>query len=211
MLIFCFCFSVVCSVSATNENGKYEDLFVERLSLQEYVVDGEKYYDYMECYKYYSSDDMTSIDESIPEFVLVFAATNEVGPMIYSEYIGSYVVVSYNCHYPDTLGYYIYIPSEDKIYTLKEAYDKGVEGIRNAFSEYITLKGMSGLLGDSDKDNELTIKDSTWIQKKIANINVSTNYDYEEVEFAIADYDKDGLVTIKDATAIQKYIAGLEY
>ncbi|MBQ8001313.1 MAG: hypothetical protein IJ298_08995 [Ruminococcus sp.] len=213
MLGLCFCFSVVCTVSATTEKGKYEDLFVERLSL--HYSDGdrenESYYDYSECYEYYDGDNVSSYDESTPDYVLVFAATIEVSPMIYREYIGPYVVVSYNYRYPSNLGYYIYIPLEDKICTLKEAYDEGVEGIDEAFYNYMMIRGLTGVLGDADGDNELTIKDATWIQKKVAKIKVTSPFVKDEVELAVTDFDRDCEVTIKDATAIQKHVAGLEY
>ncbi len=212
ILILCLCLASVCSASAETEKGIYEDLFVERLSL--HYSDGDKdngsylaYYDYSECYEHYVS----SNDESTPDYVLVFAATIEVSPMIYREYIGPYVVVSYNYRYPYVLGYYIYVPSEDMIYTLKDAYDKGIEGIDTAFSNYMLQRGLTGMLGDADGDKELTIKDATWIQKKVAEIKVISPFVKEEVELAVTDFDMDRSVNIKDATAIQKHIAGLEY
>ncbi len=60
------------------------------------------------------------------------------------------------------------------------------------------------ILGDVDKDTEVTIFDATEIQRYIAKI---TQLDASQKE--MADVDKDGEITIYDATAIQKYLAGI--
>ncbi len=61
----------------------------------------------------------------------------------------------------------------------------------------------SYMIGDADGDNTINIKDATAIQKKIAEIEVTS---FNE---AAADANLDGQVNIKDATEIQKSIAGL--
>lgn len=69
-----------------------------------------------------------------------------------------------------------------------------------------TLGGdVLGLIGDSDEDDNITIKDATAIQKHIANLNMLS-----ENAAALADVDTDERITIKDATAIQKHIAGID-
>ena len=61
------------------------------------------------------------------------------------------------------------------------------------------------LLGDSNEDGKVNIKDATLIQKSIANLTTLT-----ETGEALADADLNTKINIKDATAIQKHIAGIE-
>ena len=61
-----------------------------------------------------------------------------------------------------------------------------------------------GILGDVDKDDKVTIKDATAIQKHLAEIII-----IEDENLAFADTDKDGKITVKDATRIQKFLADL--
>ena len=63
--------------------------------------------------------------------------------------------------------------------------------------------GYNVLLGDADKDGEVTILDATCVQRVLAELPV-TAYDEDA-----ADADQDDDVTILDATAIQRYLAEL--
>ena len=60
--------------------------------------------------------------------------------------------------------------------------------------------------GDVDGDGVVTILDATYIQRKLASIPISFEFNDE-----IADADEDGDVTILDATMIQRYLASLSY
>ena len=61
------------------------------------------------------------------------------------------------------------------------------------------------LLGDTDGDGNIEIRDATWIQRSVAEI---------EIPFAIskktADVNGDGEITVMDATAIQYYLANMK-
>ena len=59
------------------------------------------------------------------------------------------------------------------------------------------------MVGDADKDGELTILDATVIQRALAGLD-NSSYDVKA-----ADADEDGEVSILDATAIQRHLAGL--
>ncbi len=61
------------------------------------------------------------------------------------------------------------------------------------------------LIGDSNEDGVVNIKDATMIQKHLASIESLT-----EMGVILAEVNGDGSVNIKDATAIQKYVAGME-
>ena len=70
-------------------------------------------------------------------------------------------------------------------------------------SETPTQPTVKILLGDVDRDEEVSILDATAIQRKLAGLPVQS---YDE---AAADADQDSEVSILDATAIQRYLAGL--
>lgn len=60
------------------------------------------------------------------------------------------------------------------------------------------------MIGDTDGDGKVTIKDATTIQKHVAGITAIS-----DEKFACADTDKDGKISVKDATRIQKFLAGI--
>ena len=60
------------------------------------------------------------------------------------------------------------------------------------------------VLGDADKDGEVTILDATHIQRFLADLESEENIDMDT-----ADADSDGEVTILDATRIQRFLAEL--
>ena len=62
-----------------------------------------------------------------------------------------------------------------------------------------------GLIGDTNADGKVNIKDATLIQKHIAKIDTGC-----EINPEIADCFKDGKISIKDVTLIQKYLAKYE-
>lgn len=80
-----------------------------------------------------------------------------------------------------------------------QATDRLLAAIDNLQLAYITL-----ILGDTDSDGKVTIKDATLIQKSLAGI-VSLEYNSQMV----ADANCDGAINIKDATEIQKHLASL--
>ena len=59
------------------------------------------------------------------------------------------------------------------------------------------------LLGDSDGDTKVNVKDATLIQKHVAGYEVT-------IDLTSADADLNETVNVKDATAIQKWVAGIE-
>lgn len=64
----------------------------------------------------------------------------------------------------------------------------------------------SGIYGDANGDNSISIKDATTIQKHVADIE-----HIKADRLGLSDVNSDNSVNIKDATAIQKYIAQLAH
>lgn len=66
------------------------------------------------------------------------------------------------------------------------------------------LEGATGIIGDTDEDSKVTIKDATLIQKHLASLATIS-----EKALPLADANRDNRLSINDATQIQKLIAGL--
>lgn len=62
-----------------------------------------------------------------------------------------------------------------------------------------------GILGDSDRDGKVNVKDATAIQKHLADIAT-----FDEADLIFSDADMSGDINIKDATAIQKFVASID-
>lgn len=61
------------------------------------------------------------------------------------------------------------------------------------------------IMGDTDYNGIITIKDTTLIRKHLAKI-----IEFDDITLSLSDVDGNGKCTIKDATCIQKYIALIE-
>ncbi len=142
-----------------------------------------------------------------PAIVLIEAAELKQYAGTYTEVIGDYVVASRVNFEGDKLPYYVYT-GDKRILTLKEAYEENNPFLEDAL---MCSELPCSLKGDADSDYALTIKDATYIQKKLASLSVEKAYNNQYIESAVEDFDEDGILTIKDATSIQKRLAGLEY
>jgi len=189
------------SAPDNDKENLYEDIFVERLDIEEKSGE-EVLYIYEELFYYYGDSGNYS-----PDYVLVMAASPYVVEGFTSTYFGDYIIRT--CYYsPYTHAYYIYIPTDDKIYTLEEAYYAEISGIEEV------LKFLNGtavaLIGDADADFSLNIKDATWIQKYLAGfVELYEPCSHSQLTDEACDFNRDGQINIRDATAIQKYIAGI--
>lgn len=181
---------------STSEEYKYKDKVIKLLENPEISI-------YHESYEHYSSP-----KEAIPDFVLITAFGGEPADMEITKIFGDYVLYSPDLKYPGgEFGYYIYLPNKNEIYTLTKAFEKGIEGVYNVFTE-----GYIGeLLGDVNYDNKLNIRDATMIQHHLAGYD---NMNIESVHggytLPVADFNCDGKLNIRDATAIQKRLAKLD-
>jgi len=192
----------VVSVSATDKVYRYEErvkeLFFEKYS----YIPEEKWNVYREHYEYFSSDG------TVPDYVLmsVYVARGEMDCV---EIMGDYVLVHDHTYFPNESLYFVYVPSEDALYTFPELFSADIK----IFEKIFEKRGYGlELIGDADQDRKITIKDATWIQKKLAGYSMSTYYGEDTVvleERYVQDFNRDTVVNIQDATAIQKYLAGI--
>lgn len=111
------------------------------------------------------------------------------------------------------VGYYpVYDMAGDLIDYYATTDEITIRGLSGSTAEiYATENGLNfeeiripTVIGDTDGDGTITIKDATCIQKALANLIPLLR---EQKSFA--DADSDGKITIKDATAIQKTVAKL--
>ncbi len=207
--------SVIVSISENytivklSEDDKYAQEVLSKF-FKEYDYGLTWNLDYYEGYEYFAPDNLS---QSTPDYVVISLYTNYQYDMGVTRFYGNYVLVDNRGTIPFFFGKCIYVPSENKLISLDEAYAINLEGFEKAFTE-----GKLGkLMGDMDKDRKISIKDATLIQKCVAGI---TDFPKEDmlggIEFHsesvfISDFDRDGERNIKDATAIQKHIAGLPY
>ena len=119
---------------------------------------------------------------------------------------------------PFSYGMALYDVKTNKFYDLAKMRNYvDYEGLIEAIDRY----GYGRLIGDMDKDNELTIIDATIIQRCLAGIteypeddtiidNSSEYFDpsFSQLEY-YSDFDRNGNRDILDATATQRYLAGL--
>lgn len=210
--------------AAGSKTTLYAECFEE--FLEPYGERYEKYnsswYYVEELYYYNASEggvigDMIKPPKFTPDYALVQIRTLYDIPKTKCQGIYGDYIVSSDTGRADPLQYYIYTPEDDTIYTLREAYNKGIDNLDKVFTDY----GLGRLMGDIDNDKRLTIKDATRMQKALAKFtgfslpaNIEAVYeegsDRTEWTANIADFDFNNELNIKDATAIQKRLAKID-
>ena len=224
VLVLILIFSTA-SVSAVSnaESFKYKNEIVQMLDEHFNFTNGNtgiNLIHYSEDYEYYSPENSATGDEATPDYVLITIYFDMQLDAQTTMLFGDYIMIDEpSTKTPYAFGKCVYVPAENVGYALWQVYDKNnIEGIENIFTE----AGLGILVGDMDKDRNLTVKDSTYIQKCIAGLESFDKDDYvgyydkvysdkENAPLYVSDFNRDGERNIKDATAIQKHIAGLEY
>lgn len=206
----------VSAISVDEENKyKYDEIIIPKV-FQDYELENpDLIIYYNEIFEYHLSNEVSTNDESIPEYVLVYLNTNMSLDMPSADVFGDYILKNTSMGHPFAYGYGIYIPSTEEVYGLTYAYELDIEGIESVFTEAKIGK----LIGDLDKDRKITIKDATYIQKCLAGLlefdkyDYITAFEYEENPplLYVSDFNRDCERNIKDATAIQKHLAKMDF
>ncbi len=119
--------------------------------------------------------------------VTISASVDEIGDAAFGSYYG---MSSMDPLYYEDFTVYGYAGSEAHRYA-------------NACGlKFVNLSG--DIMGDSDADGRITVKDATLIQKHVAGLAT-----LDEVAVGVSDVTADGNVNVKDATLIQKFVAGI--
>ncbi len=78
------------------------------------------------------------------------------------------------------------------------------ESVTNPVIDDPDVPTPTGVLGDADGDNKLSVLDATQIQRWTAQLITEA-----QIKLSLSDFDKDGKVSVMDATAIQQNLAAL--
>ncbi len=187
---------------------KYKDKVLELLSSCENPDDPTAMWHYEEVYEHFEDENTAS-----PDYVLIKAYAGLVTEANFTYYFDDYVMYESSTSTPAEFGYFIYLPEENKIYTLVDAFENKVDNVYDVFTEGV----LGDLTGDVNFDGKLNIKDTSLLQKHFAKMasvygNFHTYYGYTDDIHAerIADFNHDGKLNIRDATAIQRRLAGID-
>ncbi len=163
--------------------------------------------DFAGCYYHYEELFLVTTDEegATPDYVLIEIGQGAIYDGAHIEVIGDYVVSTRTNYRSGALPYYVYLKNGELL-TLREAAESGLPVIEDAVWDSDIP---CALKGDADGDGVLTVKDATYLQKKLADFKLTPAYTFDMAE-VVEDFDEDKKLSVKDATAIQKKIAGLE-
>ncbi len=147
--------------------------------------------------------------DEIPKFKdfngyrLVYFQKNEVLPIINTNRYGNYIFEGNNRYSPSNYGYLLVNGSTGNIITMEKGIENGILDLDKLFEVQLESPCIFDMhiIGDSDCDNQLSVKDATYIQKICAKILKDSNTYYGD---NFNDFNNDGKVNIMDATEIQK-------
>lgn len=128
-----------------------------------------------------------------------FVITDENGNTCYTE---TKISDKFNTSEKQSTTTLRWTPAKSGKYTIKVS---SVDLIKDYAEKSFEFQVFDKIYGDADGDGLINIKDATFIQKEIAQLDSEDRF-YKEM----ADCDIDENITIKDATLIQKYIAFIE-
>lgn len=145
-----------------------------------------------------------------PDWVLVYAVTNMESPMALNTLIGNRVIMRRGCGIPFDSGYGIYDVKKDSFVDAASASAKNYDGFEKAFDRI----GSGRLLGDVDNDGDISIIDTTILQRCEAKIcDYPSDDEIRPLDglwmYSVryySDFDRDGERSILDATKLQRYL-----
>lgn len=144
------------------------------------------------------------------DWVLLYADSNIESPAFYNNIIGNRVIMRSGYGAPFSSGYGIYDVKNDQFMDAASAENYGISGFGRSFDQ----NGGGRLLGDLDRDEELTVIDVTVIQRCQVKLRDYPSDDeivplgglWMQPAKYYSDFDRDGERDITDATALQRYL-----
>lgn len=217
-ILFVNLFAITASADTTTvhtednqSNGMYYDKFYEQYVVS--IYDGVRFYE--ELYYHYNNEGDT-------EWVLVHARTELCPTWVTESYaiFGNRIIINPNSINNFYVDYALYDVSENKFYDLALLWKYEKYSIyTDVINDVIDEQNIGEIIGDVDKDSELTVRDATYIQKCVAGLMEFPEFDIMPEDHAVefygpnlsylSDYNRDGERNIKDVTAIQKRVAGM--
>ena len=193
----------------------YLDEFIQRYEEYRYgFTEAASGNGYKEWYYHYSSES----DEE-PDWTLIYSRVLQLpSEWKYGTVVGDRVLyVEGGGCIPFSLGYGVYVKSVDEFIGLSQDRLERIIELCPDFVEVIEENKIGCAFGDVNGDNELTIIDATYIQRKLAGYDVCFDHNIsveipadDSYNIEISDFNRDGDTTILDATAIQRKLAKLD-
>lgn len=186
--------------------------------LEEFMrIKYQEYFSYSELYYHTQRSEDISIGGNYTDWVLVNVVPKT--PNAGSSYgVFDEVLISNTVYYPFRFGYGVYDCINDKFYSITQAWDMDFEDLHDVFVHVVKSRG-AYLLGDADRDGELTVLDATHLQRFTVH---AEELEYDEYATAhkshsfgpeikyLTDFNCDGDRDIIDVTLIQRQVTGLE-
>ena len=164
------------------------------------------WYDYKELYYHTGQNGET-------DWALVYAMLPMSSPIELYTIVGNRVVHPGNQYEPFDACYGIYDVKEDKFIDAASSAANRYPDFLQVFDEI----GTGRLIGDIDRDDEISILDATLLQRCAAGMRgypeddtFYITYEWGKSRF-YSDFNRDGERDVLDATCIQRYLAGLPY
>ena len=180
--------------------------------LEEFMrIKYQEYFSYSELYYHAVSDDCT-------DWALVYVEPKIPNANEGSSYgVFDEVLISNAVYYPFKFGYGVYDCVNNKFYSITQAWDMDFDDLHDVFVHVVKSRG-AYLLGDADRDGELTVLDATHLQRFTVH---AEDLEYDDVtahksqSFGpkikyLTDFNCDGDRDIIDVTLIQRQVTGLE-
>lgn len=179
--------------------------------LEEFMrIKYQEYFSYSELYYHAVSDVCTDwalvyVEPKIPNAGSSYGVFDEV-------------LISNTVYYPFKFGYGVYDCVNNKFYSITQAWDMDFDDLHDVFVHVVKSRG-AYLLGDADRDGELTVLDATHLQRFTVH---AEELEYDEYATAhkshsfgpeikyLTDFNCDGDRDIIDVTLIQRQVTGLE-
>lgn len=200
-----------------------EEGFLYRDKLLAYMSERSDYlfeYDDLEVYRevYYHHDQNGEIDWALIDAQTPYWLNDQ---WIYG-IIGKRVISDCNSKYPFEAYMGIYDAKKDTFFDMLYVDLDQYDDLEEVYNEYGYDGWYGGLLGDLDKDNEISIIDATIIQRCDAMMQDYPQWDmipyiypeaYGDILYTdcYSDFNLDGERDILDATCIQRYLVGLTF
>lgn len=212
----------LCGEEPTEPNTPTEpaqgELYKERLkeSYNLYDYDGESYSNGLMYYKelYYHHDRSGEID-----WALINCYCNMCSPAELYTVIGNRLIHQGSWESPFRSGFGVYDVRNERFLDAESDAASRLDGFMKMIDEF-NFTGRTvetyGLIGDLDKDDEISVIDVTIIQRCEANIReypaddaFYISDDFFAKEHYYSDFDRDGERSILDATKLQRYLVNV--
>lgn len=192
---------IVTPTEPPTESASSESPYLYQARFEELYGSGYDWCDYQELYYHIDQNGET-------DWALVYAFIPAAEPIELVTIVGNRVLYPGTMYMPFDACYGIYDVKEDKFIDAGSSEAKNYDGFLKVFDEIDDGR----LIGDLDRDGDLSVVDVTILQRCEANMREYPDDDTFSLTFEwgksryYSDFDRDGERTILDATRLQRYL-----